>query len=62
MKFTKEQKSNSETVPAVDVELSDEQLEVVAGGVYIIPISNGGIIGGEDGGGCTGGGRPTKIN
>lgn len=43
MEFTKEQKSNKEIVPAVDVELNDKQLELVAGGVW----------GGIDGGGCT---------
>jgi hypothetical protein len=33
MKLTKEQKANEETVQSVDVELNEEQLEVVAGGV-----------------------------
>ena len=32
MKLTKEQKSNEEVVPAVDVELNEEQLETVSGG------------------------------
>jgi hypothetical protein len=35
MKPTKEQKSNEEIIPAVDVELNDEQLDVVAGGGII---------------------------
>ena len=32
MKPIKEQKTNEEVVPAVDVELNEEQLEVVSGG------------------------------
>ena len=32
MKPTKKQKLNEEVVPAVDVELNEEQLEIVAGG------------------------------
>ena len=34
MKLTKEQKSNEEVVPAVDVELNKEQLDVVSGGCW----------------------------
>jgi hypothetical protein len=45
MKFTKEQKPKAETVSAVDVELNDEQLETLAGGI----VDRG------DGIGCTGG-------
>lgn len=34
MKNLKEQKPNAEVVQAVDVELNEEQLDVVAGGVW----------------------------
>ena len=43
MKNLKEQKPNVENVQAVDVELNEEQLDVVSGGVW---------------GDCTGGGLP----
>lgn len=43
MKLTKEQKSNEEIVQSVDVELNEEQLELVAGGI----VDDG------SGGGCT---------
>jgi hypothetical protein len=43
MKTSKEQKQNVENVKAVDVELNEEQLDVVAGGVW---------------GDCTGGSFP----
>ena len=43
MKNLKEQKSDAEVVQAVDVELNEEQLDVVSGGVW---------------GDCTGGGLP----
>jgi len=43
MKNLKEQKPNEEVVQAVDVELNEEQLDVVSGGVW---------------GDCTGGGLP----
>ena len=43
MKNLKEQKPNVENVQAVDVELIEEQLDVVSGGVW---------------GDCTGGGLP----
>jgi len=33
MEITKEQKENEETVQSIDVELNEEQLEVVAGGI-----------------------------
>lgn len=33
MKLTKEQKPTVEPVPSVDVELNEEQLEIVAGGI-----------------------------
>jgi hypothetical protein len=45
MKNLKEQKPNAEVVQAVDVELNEEQLDVVAGGI----VDRG------DGTGCTGG-------
>jgi hypothetical protein len=37
MKNLKEQKPDSEIVQAVDVELNEEQLDVVSGGVSIYP-------------------------
>ena len=43
MKNLKEQKPDAEVVQAVDVELNEEQLDVVSGGVW---------------GDCTGGGFP----
>lgn len=52
MESTKEQKSKAEATPVVDVELSEEQLEIVAGGIYIKPIFDK-AIGGEDSGGLT---------
>ena len=45
MKPTKEQKSNEEIIQTVDVELNEEQLETLAGGI----VDRG------DGTGCTGG-------
>ena len=50
MKPTKEQKPNEEVVPVVDFELTDEQLEVAAGGIFIPIISIPIIRSGEDGG------------
>ena len=43
MKNLKEQKPDAEIVKAVDVELNEEQLEIVSGGVW----------GDGNGGGCT---------
>lgn len=41
MKLTKEQKSNVEIVPSVDVELNEEQLDIVSGGVMDDGSGNG---------------------
>lgn len=49
------QESKSLTISSDDFELNDEQLEAAAGGVYI---DGSGIIGSEDGGGCTKPKRP----
>ena len=50
MKPTKKQKSNEEIVQAIDFELTDEQLEATAGGIFIPIISIPIIRPGEDGG------------
>jgi hypothetical protein len=61
-KTDKEQKPNAEIMRGVDVELNEEQLEVVSGGVDGIGDVVG-IVDDGSGGGCTGGNWPfNKTN